>query len=387
LVRGVTPVGGAGGAGSEDAADPTRGRDAARIEDSGNALDVPAVDTSSGEDARPIPSDAWSRPIGDVPASPPARTCTVPRTFPRIVGRPFTLGGQAAFFHDEGDEYGFFHTYDGLVACSGDTARKVHVLLPRDYETSGRRYPVLYMNDGQTAFFTDNPVGKTWDVQEVLSDLRRCGESRDIVVVAPVPLDRGAEYSHADVGDGSTCCEVEAYTRYLVDCLGGFIEANYRVETGPESTALLGSSRGGLAAFWVASAHPERFGHVAAVSPSFWVGLDDRATGAIGDTALRDSALYAHARPALLDPARRPAIWIDWGLVRSGGDHNGIIESMATVRGEEMVALLESDLGYVRTGIEPGSELVAVEDPDGEHTEETWNVRLPWILRWMFPAP
>jgi len=345
----------------------------------------------SPSDSAATPTDAATRtdagvPIGDLPGSPPTRTCTTPRVFPRIAGSAFTLGGQAAFFHDEGDEYGFFHTYDGLVACTGDSARQVHVLLPRDYETSRRRYPVLYMNDGQTAFFTDNAVGKTWNVQEVLSDLRRCGESQDIIVVSPVPLDRGAEYSHADLGDGSSCCEVEAYTRYLTECLGGFIESNYRVATGPENTAILGSSRGGLAAFWIASAHPERFGHVAAISPSFWVNLDSRATGAIGPTALRESALYAHARPGLADSSRRPAIWIDWGLVRAGGDHNAIIESMATVRGREMVGLLETDLGYARTGIGAASELVAIEDPDGAHTEETWHARLPWMLRWMFPG-
>ena len=347
--------------------------------------DADPYDTALAEDAAILGPDALRLPIGDVPAMPPLRTCTDPRTFPRIAGVPFTLGGQPGFRHDEGHEYGFFHTYDGLVACAGDTARKVHILLPRDYESSGRSYPVLYMNDGHTAFFTDNPIGKTWDVADVLSELRRCGEVEDVIVVAPHPIDRGAEYSHADVGDGSRCCRVEEYTEYLTRCLGGFIEASYRVETGPDRTAILGSSRGGLAAFWIGTAHPERFGHIAAISPSFWVGLDDRVTGEIRSATLRDSALFAHARPALVDVATRPAIWIDWGLVRAGGEHNGIIESLATARGREMVSLLETDLGYARTGLGPSSELVAIEDPDGAHDEDTWNVRLPWILRWMFP--
>ena len=142
------------------------------------ALDAPRLpdadpyDTALAEDAATLGPDALRLPIGDVPATPPPRTCTDPRTFPRIAGVPFTLGGQPGFRHDEGHEYGFFHTYDGLVACAGDTARKVHILLPRDYETSGRSYPVLYMNDGHTAFFTDNPIGKTWDVAGVLSELR-----------------------------------------------------------------------------------------------------------------------------------------------------------------------------------------------------------------------
>lgn len=370
-------------AGARDAGDDARdgGLDAG-VERDGGSRDA-GLDAGASDAA---PSDAGPWPYDDVPSSPPTRTCEPARSFPRTAGVPFTLGGQTAFFHDEGHSYGFFHTYDGLVACAGAAPRKTHVLLPRDYETSGRRYPVLYVNDGQTAFFTDNPVGRTWDLAAVLSELRRCGEVEDIVVVAPHPLDRDAEYSHARATPTSGCCQVDAYAEYLRSCLGAFVERHYRVRTGPDETAILGSSRGGLAAFWVGTTAPVRYGHVAALSPSFWVGLDDRATGARGPTSLADSALYAHARPVLASDAR-PSLWIDWGLVRDGGDHNRIIEAMATDRGREMVELLERDLGMVRTGFDRASGLVAIEDPDGAHDEDSWRVRVAWVLRWMFPAP
>jgi len=63
----------------------------------------------------------------------------------------FERDGQQAWFHDEGDSFGFFHTYDAFSACGGK--RKIHVLLPRDYEASKDQYPVIYMNDGNTSFW------------------------------------------------------------------------------------------------------------------------------------------------------------------------------------------------------------------------------------------
>jgi hypothetical protein len=81
----------------------------------------------------------------------------------------FTKGGQAAWFYDLGHSGGFFHTYDGLQAAAPqDAPRKVHVFLPRDYETSQEHYPVIYMNDGDTAFFPGGAVNKSWHMAEIL---------------------------------------------------------------------------------------------------------------------------------------------------------------------------------------------------------------------------
>ena len=376
----------AGCAGSAGALDASA-RDAAPVHDGAlverdAAMDATVMDDAAIADAASTEPDAGREPVvfGDVPV-PGSRTCAPPRSIARGATTAFTLGGQAAWFHDEGHEAGFFHTYDALVACTGASPRKVHVFLPRDYEASARRYPVLYLNDGQTAFFTDNPVGKTWDYAGVISELRRCGEIEDLIVVAPHPLDRNREYTHDEFLADRSCCGVPDYTTYVADCLRGFVERSYRVETGPARTAIAGSSHGGLAAFWIATARPDVFGAAAAVSPSFWVGLDGRLDGSVSPTPLTESPLYAHARSVLADGERRPRLWLDWGLVREGGVHNSIIEHLATVRGREMATLLIDAHGYARD-----AELAAYEDPDGGHDEDTWRTRLPAILRWLFPA-
>lgn len=336
----------------------------------------------AGDGAAASETDAATPELvfGDVP-EPASRTCSPPRSIARGATVPFELAGQRAWFHDEGHEAGVFHTYDALVACAGAAPRKVHVFLPRDYETSGRRYPVVYAQDGQTAFFTDNPIGKTWDYAGVISELRRCGEIEDVIVVAPHPIDRDREYTHTSWLPGRACCGVPEYTTYLSECLRSFVERNYRVEAGPSRTAIVGSSHGGLSAFWIAMARPDVFGAAGALSPSFWAGLDDRLDGTSSDTPLRESALLAHALPTLRDHARRPRLWIDWGLVREGGLHNSVIEQLATERGREMATLLVREHGYVLA-----SDLRAYEDPDGGHDEDSWRERLPELLRWLFPA-
>jgi hypothetical protein len=67
---------------------------------------------------------------------------------------------------------------------------------------------------------------------------------------------------------------------------------------------------------------------------------------------------------------------MDWGLVRTGGTHNSVIEEAATRRGKEMVGLLQSSFGY-----KEGSDLFWQEDPVGEHDEITWSRRLSPMLR------
>ncbi|HEU4537981.1 MAG TPA: alpha/beta hydrolase-fold protein, partial [Polyangiaceae bacterium] len=178
---------------------------------------------------------------------------------------------------------------------------------------------------------------------------------------------------------GRDCCGLEGYVGYLADSVKGWVDANYRTRPGPESTAIVGSSHGGLAAFYTAAARPDRFGLAGCLSSSFWAGLDPGFL--FGGEALRDSRLLARARPTLAGPAGRPRRWRDWGLVRSGGEHNSLVEAMATTRGREMAALLRDEYGYG-----PG-ELATREDPQGGHDEDSWGRRFPDVMRFLFGAP
>ncbi|MBV5257606.1 alpha/beta hydrolase [Synechococcus moorigangaii CMS01] len=286
----------------------------------------------------------------------------------------FYKGGQRAWFHDHGHWGGFFHTYDQLQLVGfGDyfaQPRKVHVFLPRDYEVSGDRLPVLYCNDGDNIFFPDGTLGKCWQVAERLSRLYLRDQLQKLIVVAICPQNRGYEYSHIpDQGGG-----LADYSRYLAKGLKPFIDRHYRTQA--DQTLIVGAAHGGLAAFYTATQHPRQFPQVAALSPSFWLGLDKHpleinGLGSSFRISLQNSALMFAATAVLSNDDLRPKIYLDWG-VSSEAMHD---EQRARSRSQEMKTLLIRDFGY-REEV----NLFTREDPAGQHDEQAWGDRLEALL-------
>jgi pimeloyl-ACP methyl ester carboxylesterase len=297
----------------------------------------------------------------------------------------FNKGGQDGWYHDPGFWGGFFHTYDRFqVGKPSDPSRTLHVFLPRDYEISPTSYPVLYLNDGHTVFFPGGAYNKTWNLARILSRLYLRQQIGKLIVVALCPVDRDFEYTHAPVW-GHDWGGLEDYALYVSQAVKGFIDAQYRTLADAEHTVIGGASHGGLAAFYTAVKHPDRFAGVIAMSPSFWVGLDSGVefsmpnyTGPFfGD--LKTSALLFEAEQTLRQH-RLKKIYLDWGLMREGGEHNSQIEERATVRGREMHDLLVREFGY-RDNV----NLFVVEDPIGQHVEESWAGRMEeYVLKIFF---
>ncbi|MBK4731266.1 alpha/beta hydrolase [Oxynema sp. CENA135] len=285
----------------------------------------------------------------------------------------FTKGGQVAWFHDEGHPAGIFHTYDQFSGIDGsDRPRKIHIFLPRNYETSEDRYPVVYMNDGHTAFFRAGLARQSWQVAERLGELYDRGAIPKLLVVAVHPLDRDREYT-PDLTPSLEPSGLETYAPYLVNSVKGFVDRHYRTRPENSQTTVVGAGRAGLAAFYIACRYGDRFGNGAAMSPSFFVGLE-RDEDLF--TSLSRSPLLKLTGSALDDRARRPRLWLDWGLVRDGTDHNSAIERQTTKRGREMAELLQYKYGYRRD-----RDLFVREDPEGEHCEASWSRRFPEMLK------
>lgn len=297
----------------------------------------------------------------------------------------FTKGFQEGWFHDQGHWGGFFHTYENFqVAGPDDPPRKVHIFLPRDYEVSQQAYPVIYMNDGDTAFFPGGSYQKNWNMAAILTRLYLSYQLQKVIVVAVCPRHRDYEYTHAPIW-GQEWGGLEDYAAYLAFAVKGFIDAHYRTLQQPDQTLVLGSSHGGLAAFYTATQYPEKFGCVAALSPSFWVGVDSYVELSLNNFygpffgSLESSALWFLVSQNLQNPQKRLKIYLDWGLIREGGFHNGFMEERAAARGREMGDLLIQKLGYREQ-----EDLFMVEDPMGDHTEESWSRRVENVLKIFF---
>ncbi|MGB5592843.1 MAG: alpha/beta fold hydrolase [Crocosphaera sp.] len=304
------------------------------------------------------------------------------------MAEPLRIGGQNGWYHDQGHWAGYFHTYDNFQLDNfEDNPRTIHVFLPRDYEYSQEAYAVIYMNDGDTAFFSGGKHYKTWNMGQILTRLYVTNQICRVIVVAICPINRNYEYTHAPIRDGEWG-GLEDYSNYVAEGIKGFIDDNYRTINNPEKSMVLGASHGGLAAFYTAIKYPNKFGCLAALSPSFWVGLDsmiDPCFLQLSADLLRSleySALIFVGLKTLQDPNLQPKIYLDWGLIREGGYHNSFIEERATARGREMRDILINKFGY-----RYNENLFIVEDAMGQHNEESWSGRMENVLQNFFGWP
>jgi predicted alpha/beta superfamily hydrolase len=147
--------------------------------------------------------------------------------------------------------------------------RRIWIYLPEDYiKDPVKRYPVLYMQDGQNVFDDSTAFAGEWNVDEYLDGLK---EGQCIVVA----IDNGGEkrmreynpYDNKKYGKG----EGKKYIDFLVKTLKPFIDKNYRTLTDKEHTLIAGSSMGALISIYAVLQYPKVFGHVGAFSPSFWI--------------------------------------------------------------------------------------------------------------------
>ncbi|HYE50690.1 MAG TPA: alpha/beta hydrolase-fold protein [Azospirillaceae bacterium] len=162
-----------------------------------------------------------------------------------------------------------------LRARASGRAYDLYVKVPPGYakpENAGRRYPVLYLNDGPYTFQVASGVsrvpfsqglfeefilvGLSWAHGEDPADSR----SRDLT---PWPNPRMARPTGG----------AKAYWEFLKTEAIPFVEARYRID--PARRTLAGQSYGALFGLWVAFNDPGTFGNYVLTSPSIW--FRDRA--------------------------------------------------------------------------------------------------------------
>lgn len=157
-------------------------------------------------------------------------------------------------------------------------ARNVDVWLPPSYATHPkRRYPVLYMHDGQNLFDPAlSYTGVDWDVDGAMTRLIASRKVREAIVVAVTntPL-RGREYmpAKAVAPDARAQLLSDEYLRFLVDELKPAIDATYRTKPGRDDTFVMGASMGGLISAYAMSQYPGVFGGAGCVS-THWPAED-----------------------------------------------------------------------------------------------------------------
>jgi predicted alpha/beta superfamily hydrolase len=146
--------------------------------------------------------------------------------------------------------------------------RRVWIYLPADYETSGRKYPVLYMHDGQNLFDDATSGYGEWGVDEIM-DKMPSKEQCIIVGIDHGGQNRIMEYDPYDTKYGKG--RGDDYVDFLVKTLKPYIDSHYRTKKDARSTSIAGSSMGGLISMYAILKYPDVFGTAGIFSPAFWI--------------------------------------------------------------------------------------------------------------------
>lgn len=230
--------------------------------------------------------------------------------------------------------------------------RDVWIYLPPSYdENTLVRFPVIYMNDGQNLFNDATAFGgNSWHAADAMNNGAADGTIREAIILGvSATSDRMGEYTPVpDPNDGGG--RGDLYLRFLVEEMKPAIDASFRTLPGQGTTAIIGSSLGGLISAYAGVTHAETFGLIGAVSPSTW--WDNRyILGAIG------------AAPASAQKLVR--VYVDSGdSGPSNDDVTNTAQLAKTYRG------LNVSVDYV---VQPG----------GQHSEIYWAQRLPGALRFL----
>ena len=148
--------------------------------------------------------------------------------------------------------------------------RRIWIYLPAGYSISKKKYPVIYMHDGQNVFDERTAFSGEWGVDEALDTLGPLVKESIIVAIDNGGEKRFTEYSPYDTdkyGKG----EGNQYVDFIVKNLRPFINKSYRTKKCRRHTFTAGSSMGGLISLYALLKYPKVFGGAGVFSPSFWI--------------------------------------------------------------------------------------------------------------------
>jgi predicted alpha/beta superfamily hydrolase len=232
--------------------------------------------------------------------------------------------------------------------------RRIWIYLPASYHSSSKKYPVLYMHDGQNVFDDATSFSCEWGVDETLDTLGL--KTRECIVVG---IDNGGdkrlnEYCPYDfslsgiaASYSSNKGEGGSYVDFLVKKLKPFIDKNYRSLKDRSNTYVAGSSMGGLISLYAVLKYPKKFGGAGVFSPAFWVA------------------------PKIVDDIKKRGKKVNAKIYFYAGD----------AEGESMVPMTINAFNEMRNVSK--SKMTMVIRSDGKHNEARWRVEFPGFYEWV----
>jgi len=228
--------------------------------------------------------------------------------------------------------------------------RTIRMYFPPDY-SSGKRFPVIYMHDGQNLFDAGTSFSGEWQVDETLDSLYKYnGFSCIVVGIYNGEKNRLNEYSPWRNDTLNAGGDGEKYASFIVKNLKPFVDSHYRALTDRENTVIMGSSMGGLISLYMALEYPEVFGKAGIFSPSLW--FSPKVFELIQNYNLKKLQKF---------------------YLISGGKEGGKAV-YNTLRADSLLRSIGFDENYIRCKI----------SKDGQHNEEFWSHEFGDAVRYLF---
>lgn len=224
--------------------------------------------------------------------------------------------------------------------------RRIWVYLPGNYSTSEKKYPVLYMHDGQNLFDNATAFNGEWGVDELMDSYSNACIVVGIDNGGTTRLDEYRVAGNQRLGPG----QGKEYLSFIVHTLKPFIDHRFRTLATPTHTMMAGSSMGGLISFYAGLYYPDVFGKLGIFSPSFWID------SAIADTVQQTAKRFRHGNQR-------------YYFYAGGQEGAGMTNQVKTI-----AALLS------RTG---SPRVKVIINPMGKHNEASWQAAFPGFWQWV----
>ncbi|WP_411291518.1 alpha/beta hydrolase [Sphingorhabdus sp.] len=279
-------------------------------------------------------------------------------------------------------EQGRFVDLGSVATATQIAPPKIVVWLPPGYDSSKRRYGVIYMHDGQNLFDPKRSnFNKVWAADKSALRLIASRQVAPFIIVGidQPGADRGRQYfprpmlEHVSPatrqkleaqGNGKPMI-AEDYLRFIVTELKPQIDRMFRTKSGRKYTAIAGSSMGGLISLYAITKYPEVFGTAGAVSTHLPLGDPNWSESERQDII---SAWHKYVKLNLGKPDGR-RIWFDHGTETLDAFYQPYQDAL--------------DAALVAHKWKKGRDFKSTTYPGTPHEENAWAARLDDIFGWM----
>jgi predicted alpha/beta superfamily hydrolase len=259
---------------------------------------------------------------------------------------------------------------------------QVTVWLPPGYDRdTKRRYPVLYMHDGQNIFFPKrSSFNKVWAADKAALQLIRARKVAPFLIVAVdhPGATRFLRYFPTRVASPAFAQGIErfakgklggdVYLSFLADSLKPVVDQRFRTRPQARFTATAGASMGGLISLYALAERADVFGKAAAVSTHSPL-IDPNILASQPQMAAGVKADWQRYLSTRLGAPQGRKLWMDHGT-----------ETLDASYAPYQAVL---DQGVAAAGWTRGRDFETRVYKGTAHEENAWAARLPEALGWL----